>query len=157
MIIALISAVLFVVIDQLSKWLVVQNLGNGGSVTVIPGLLDFTYSENDGMAFGLGSDAFRWIFIIVTVIVSGILIYLMFRPEFKSRLYFASVACIVGGGVGNLIDRVLNGYVVDFLSLSFFSPICNFADYCITAGTVLLIIYILFYFDKKPAVKAEKE
>lgn len=157
MIIALISAVLFVVIDQVSKWLVVTNLGQGGSVTVIPGFLDFTYSENDGMAFGLGSDTFRWVFIIVTVVVSGILIYLMFRPEFKSKLYFASVACIVGGGIGNLIDRVLNGYVVDFLSLSFFSPICNFADYCITAGTVLLIIYILFYFDKKPANKAEKD
>lgn len=157
MIIALICAVLFVVIDQVSKWLVVNNLGKGGSVTVIPGLLDFTYSENDGMAFGLGSDAFRWVFIIVTVVVSGILIYLMFRLEFKSKLYFSSVACIVGGGIGNLIDRLLNGYVVDFLSLSFFSPICNFADYCITAGTVLLIIYILFYFDKNTASKAEKD
>lgn len=157
MIIALICAVLFVVIDQVSKWLVVNNLGKGGSVTVIPGLLDFTYSENDGMAFGLGSDAFRWVFIIVTVVVSGILIYLMFRLEFKSKLYFFSVACIVGGGIGNLIDRLLNGYVVDFLSLSFFSPICNFADYCITAGTVLLIIYILFYFDKNTASKAEKD
>lgn len=157
MIIALICAVLFVIIDQVSKWLIVSNLGQGGSVTVIPGLLNFTYSENDGMAFGLGSDAFRWVFIIVTIVVSGILIYLMFRPEFKSKLYFASVACIVGGGIGNLIDRLLNGYVVDFLSLSFFSPICNFADYCITAGTVLLIIYILFYFDKKPANKTEKD
>ena len=149
MIIALIVAVLLVVVDQVSKWLIVANLGEGSSVTVIPGLLDFTYSENDGMAFGLGSDTFRWVFIIVTIIVSGILIYLMFKPDFNNKLYFASVACIVSGGIGNLIDRLINGYVVDFLALSFFPPICNFADYCITAGTVMLVIYILFFFDKK--------
>lgn len=123
-------------------------------MTAVPGILNFTYSHNDGMAFGVGSDAFRWVFVGITLIVCAILVYLMFRPDFKSKLYYITVSFIVGGGIGNLIDRVVNGYVVDFLELSFFPPICNIADYCITAGTVMLVIYILFYFDKKPKAEA---
>ncbi len=148
MVITFIAIVVMVLIDQISKHLIVQNMVLGDSVTVIPNLLNFTYSHNDGMALGIGSENFRWVFICVTVLVCGILIYLMFRPEFKNKLYFSSVALIVGGGIGNLIDRVLNGYVVDFLALSFFPPICNFADYCVTAGTICLVVYIIFYYGK---------
>lgn len=148
MIIALVIAALFVIIDQVSKWLIVCNMNLGDSITVIPGLLDFTYTHNDGMALGIGSYAFRWVFIIVTLFVCGLLICFMFRKEFKNKLYFSATACIVGGGVGNLIDRIFNGYVVDFLALSFFPPVCNFADYCVTAGTILLIIFIIFFYGK---------
>ncbi len=157
MIIAIIVAVILVVIDQISKYLVVQNMELGESITVIPGLLDFTYSHNDGMAFGLGS-GFRWVFIVVTLLVCGVLIYMTTKEDFKSKVYYASVALIVGGGIGNLIDRVVNGYVVDFLALSFFPPICNFADYCVTAGTILLVVFIIFYYgkNKKQAVEADK-
>ena len=149
MIITFILIIAFAVIDQVSKQLIVANMTLGDSVNVVPGLLKFTYTHNDGMALGIGSVAFRWIFIAVTVAICAVLISLLFRAEFKNKLYFMSVACIVGGGIGNLIDRLFNGYVVDFLALSFFPPICNFADYCITAGTVLLVIFILFYYDKK--------
>lgn len=159
LVIAFLLTALFIAVDQISKWLIVSNMSLGESASVIPGLLDFTYTHNDGMALGIGSDAFRWAFIIVTVAVCFILIYLMFKAEFKNKLYYMSVACIVGGGIGNLIDRLLNGYVVDFLALSFFPPICNFADYCITAGTIMLVIYILFYYGKKnnKCDKATKE
>ncbi len=149
MITALIFTILFVAFDQISKWLIVANMTLGESNTIIPGLLDFTYTHNDGMALGIGSSAFRWVFIIITVLICGLLIYFMYRPEFKNKLYFAATACIVGGGIGNLIDRIFNGYVVDFLALSFFPPICNFADYCITAGTVCLVIFIIFYYGKE--------
>lgn len=157
MIISLIIAVLLVLIDQVSKYLIVQNMSLGDSVTVIPKLLKFTYTHNDGMALGIGSESFRFVFIGVTLIVCGILIFLMFKPEFKSKLYYSSVTLIVAGGIGNLIDRVLNGYVVDFLALSFFPPICNFADYCVTAGTVLLVIFILFYFGKEAKNRDKNE
>ena len=62
----------------------------------------------------------------------------------KGRRY-----CLIGGGIGNLIDRIAYGYVVDYLSLTFFSPVCNFADYCITIGVILLAVYLLFFSDKK--------
>lgn len=155
MIIALVIAVLLVAIDQVSKYLIAQNMTLGESVSVIPKLLNFTYYHNDGMALGLGSESFRWVFVGVTVVVCGVLIYLMFRPEFKSKLYFAAATLIVAGGIGNLIDRILFGYVIDFLELSFFSPICNFADYCVTAGTVCLVLFILFYYGKANKKKDE--
>ena len=149
-----ILAASFVVIDQITKLLIAANMQLGDSVTVIPGLLNFTYYHNDGMALSIGSEAFRWVFVGITLVVCAIMIYLMYKPEFNNKLYFTSVAFIVGGGIGNLIDRVINGYVIDFLAVSFFPPICNIADYFITAGTILLVIYILFFFDKK---KNEKE
>ena len=63
-------------------------------------------------------------------------------------------AILIGGGIGNLIDRVFYGFVVDYLSVSFFSPVCNFADYCITVGTILLIVYVLFFSN---VMKSEKK
>lgn len=148
MIISLIIAILLIIIDQVSKYLIVSNMALGESKTIIPGLLDFTYTHNDGMALGIGSESFRWVFVVVTLLVCAVLIYLMFRSEFRTKTYYSAVVLIVSGGIGNLIDRVLNGYVVDFLALSFFSPICNFADYCITAGTILLVIFIIFFYGK---------
>ncbi len=152
MAIALIIAALVVVIDQVSKLLIVYS--NVDNTTVIPGLLNFVYSENDGMAWGLGS-GFAWIFVIVTVIVSAFLIFLMTKKDFKSKLYFVSAGLIIGGGLGNMIDRIFRGFVVDFLSLSFFPPICNLADYAITAGTVCLIVFILFYYEKNKKTNAD--
>lgn len=157
-IIALICAAVIVAIDQVSKYLIVENLKvEGNSVSVINGLLDFTLSYNDGMAFGIGSSVFRWIFVAIMIIVGGILIYLMFKPKYNHTLFLTASALVIGGGVGNAIDRVLNGYVVDFLALSFFPPICNFADYAITVGTVLLLIYVIFIYGKEDKKKLVNE
>lgn len=148
-VIALVCAGLIVFIDQISKKLIVTNLQQeGNSVTAVKGLLDFTLSYNDGMAFGLGSAVFRWVFVGIMVIVGIILIYLMFNPKYSSPLFMSASALIIGGGIGNAIDRVMYGYVVDFLALSFFPPICNIADYAITLGTVLLLIYVIFVYGK---------
>lgn len=118
-----------------------------GSMTAIPGLLDFVYVENRGAAFGMLADQ-RWLFIIATAVVMIGFVVILFRKKEHHRLFICSTALILGGGVGNLIDRIFLGYVIDYLQLSFFPPVCNFADYCITAGTVLLIIYILFYHEQ---------
>ena len=148
-IIALICAALIVFVDQISKSLIVEHLQQeGNSVTFINGLLNFTLSYNDGMAFGLGSSVFRWVFVGIMVIVGGILMYLMFNPKYNTPLFLSASALVIGGGIGNAIDRVVNGYVVDFLSLSFFPPVCNIADYAITIGTGLLLIYVIFVYGK---------
>ena len=70
---------------------------------------------------------------------------IMFVKHPKGKMFYISAGLIIGGGIGNLIDRVFYGYVIDYISLSFFSPVCNFADYAITIGTILLIIYVLFF------------
>ena len=142
--IAVAIGVALAAIDQVIKFFVNTNLKEVGSVSVIDNLLSFTYVENNGVAFGSFAGN-RWIFVVLTTaLIAAILIY-MFKKKPQSKLFYASVALIVGGGIGNFIDRVLYGYVIDYISLSFFPPVCNFADYCITVGTVLLMIYVLFF------------
>ena len=142
--IAVAIGVALAAIDQVIKFFVNANLKEVGSVSVIDNLLSFTYVENNGVAFGSFAGN-RWIFVVLTTaLIAAILIY-MFKKKPQSKLFSASVALIVGGGIGNFIDRVLYGYVIDYISLSFFPPVCNFADYCITVGTVLLMIYVLFF------------
>ena len=142
--IAVAIGVALAAIDQIIKFFVNANLKEVGSVSVIDNLLSFTYVENNGVAFGSFAGN-RWIFVVLTnALIAAILIY-MFKKKPQSKLFYASVALIVGGGIGNFIDRVLYGYVIDYISLSFFPPVCNFADYCITVGTVLLMIYVLFF------------
>lgn len=142
--IAVAIGVALAAIDQIIKFFVNANLKEVGSVSVIDNLLYFTYVENNGVAFGSFAGN-RWIFVVLTTaLIAAILIY-MFKKKPQSKLFYASVALIVGGGIGNFIDRVLYGYVIDYISLSFFPPVCNFADYCITVGTVLLMIYVLFF------------
>ena len=75
---------------------------------------------------------------------------------YKGKFFYVCAALIIGGGIGNLIDRIFFGYVIDYLSLSFFPPVCNFADYCITAGTIMLVIYLLFFSDVLDSSKKAK-
>lgn len=139
---------LVVIIDQVIKYFVSINLKPIGSVEAIPHILDLVYVENRGVAFGMFSDL-RWLFVVLTSVVIAIFLFLLIKNSKKSKLFCVSSALIIGGGIGNLIDRLFLGYVVDYLQLSFFSPVCNFADYCITFGTVMLVIYLLFYSDVK--------
>ena len=147
---------LVVLIDQVTKYLVVQNVKPVGSVGFVPHVLGFVYSENRGVAFGLFQDA-TWLFIVLTSVVIVIFFILLIKNYKMSKLFAIASALIIGGGIGNLIDRVRLGYVVDFLQLSFFNPVCNLADYSITFGTVLLIIYLLFFYKTKKDKKLNDE
>jgi signal peptidase II len=145
---ALVLSLCIVAIDQVIKLFVADLLPTMGRVTAIPHILDLTYVENRGVAFGMFKDM-RWIFVAFTAIVICILLYILIFKKIKSKLFYVASAMIIGGGIGNLIDRIFYGYVIDYLQLSFFSPVCNFADYCITVGTVLLVIYLIFFSDSK--------
>ena len=150
-IVAVISA-LIVGIDQLIKYFVYENLHPDGNVTVIDNLFSLVYSENRGAAFGMFQDG-TIVFSVITILLIGIFLYLIISKKFTGKLFTAAVTLIVGGGIGNLIDRLFRGFVIDYLSLSFFPPICNFADYCITIGAFLFILCILF----SPEVRAIKK
>lgn len=144
--IALAIGIVLAVIDQVIKYLVVANIDENQVVPVITNVLNFTHIHNEGVAFGM-FDGMRWIFVALTLVLLVAIIGIMFKKRPNGKMFYVSVALIVGGGIGNLIDRVFFGYVIDYISLSFFPPICNFADYCITFGTALLMIYILFFSD----------
>lgn len=142
--IALIIGLVVAGADQLIKYFVSTNLKPVGSVDVINNVFSLTYVENRGVAFGMFENM-RWIFIALTsALIIAIIIY-MFSKKPTSKLFYVCAALIIGGGIGNLIDRIFYGYVIDYLSLSFFPPVCNFADYCITIGTIILMIYVLFF------------
>ncbi len=155
-IIALIIGIAIAAVDQIIKYFVSIYLQPVGSITVIDNILNLTYVENRGVAFGMFSDM-RWTFVAVTVILIIAVVAVMFVKRPKSKMFYLSVALIVGGGIGNLIDRIFYGYVIDYLSLSFFPPVCNFADYCITIGTILLIIYLFFFTDILSSDKNKKK
>ena len=148
-----IIAALSIVVDQVIKIFVINNLQPIKSVTVIDNLLTFTYVENKGMAFGMLANQ-RWIFIALTSIVILELVIAVFKLKNQSRLFYISAALLIGGGIGNLIDRILYGYVVDYIALSFFPPVCNFADYCVTAGVIIFLVYLFFFTD---FLKSDKE
>ena len=134
------------VLAEIIRSFILSGVKPVGTVTVIPGLFNLTYSENRGVAFGLFQDGTVFFAITTSIVIVAFLI-LLIKNYKKSKLFSVAAALIIGGGLGNLFERVFFGYVTDYLSLSFFSPICNFADYCITAGTVCLVVYLLFFSD----------
>ena len=147
MIILYIAIIVIVpVLAEIIRSFILSGVRPVGTVTVIPGLFNLTYSENRGVAFGLFQDGTVFFAITTSIVIVAFLI-LLIKNYKKSKLFSVAAALIIGGGLGNLFERVFFGYVTDYLSLSFFSPICNFADYCITAGTVCLIVYLLFFSD----------
>ena len=146
-------AAVLVVIDQIIKKWAMDYLMGVGSVTVIPGFFNLTYVENRGAAFGIFQGNSRLLAIITAFAMLAILVA-VYAGFIKEKFAVCTILIIVGGGVGNLIDRVIMGYVVDYLDFSavFGFPVFNFADCCVVVGAVLLMIYMLI-FDKK----AEKE
>lgn len=154
--ISLIVGAVLAIIDQIIKYFVSTYLEPVGSVSVIDNLFSLTYVENNGVAFGMFSDM-RWVFVALTSVLLAIIIFYMFKKRPKGKFFYICASLIIGGGIGNLIDRIFYGYVIDYLSLSFFPPVCNFADYCITAGTIMLVIYLLFFSDVLDSSKKVKK
>lgn len=145
---ALVLGVVVAAVDQLIKLIIVSNFEVNQSQTLIPNILNITYIRNEGVAFGMFA-GLQWLFVALTVILLAAIIFYMFKKRPKSKLFYITAALIIGGGIGNLIDRVAYGYVVDYLSLTFFRPVCNFADYCIVIGVILLAVYLLFLADRE--------
>ena len=142
-------------LDQLLKWIVLERLVPLGSVTCIPGLLNWTYVENRGAAFGLLQNQ-QWLFNTVTILMVVVCIFYILRTC-RSKWVAVALTLVVGGGIGNLLDRVFRGFVVDFISFSFFSPVFNFADACVVIGGVLLIfITMLEVYQDWKALKQKK-
>lgn len=134
-----------VVLDQISKVWVDSSLGLHQSIPVVPGF-SITYAHNYGAAFSFLSEAGgwqRWFFAVLAIAVSvGIVIYLKkLKPE--EKLLAVSLSLILGGAIGNIIDRVIYGYVIDFLDVYYqvyHWPIFNIADSAITVGVALMLI-----------------
>ena len=153
-IIALIASAVLVGIDQLLKAIVVANMVEFQSIPCIPGLLNWTYILNEGAAFGILPNQ-RWFFIVLTIVLIGICLGLLFCKAARSSKWITvTLSLIIAGGVGNLIDRIATGKVVDYISVSFFPPIFNFADCCVVIGAIMAVIYFLILEPRKAKLEA---
>ena len=133
-----------IILDQASKWLAVKFLMPVDTFPIVEDVLHLTYLENEGAAFGMLKDS-RWVFLVIsTVAIAGIILYFVrFKPQ--NKLFQISLAFILGGGIGNMIDRTLLGYVVDFIDFRLINfAIFNVADSFVCIGAALMFIYVLF-------------
>ena len=139
----------FVLVDQGLKIIFLKILNE--NIVVIPNLLELGIIYNRGAAFGILQNN-RWIFISFTILAIFCFIYIIFIKVVDDKLFIISSVFVVGGGIGNLIDRIFRGFVIDYIKLSFFPPVFNFADICISVGGVLLVIYVYLDHENRVSV-----
>ncbi|WP_040196932.1 signal peptidase II [Candidatus Soleaferrea massiliensis] len=157
--IALVSIVVLIGVDQLIKFLVDANMVVGQSIPVIQNIFHLTYVENKGSAFGLFS-GHREFLIIIAVVLLAAGVWLMLSRKIKGNFVLTCAAMIIAGGLGNLIDRIFRGAIIDYLDFPFLNfYIFNFADCLVVVGVICFIVYLLFgdYFKRKKHVKLERE
>ena len=132
--------ILLVLLDQLSKFFIVSNFKVYDEWIIIKDFFKFEYVQNTGISFGLFTGG-RVLIIIASLIVIGFMIWDLVHEE--SKIHYFSCMLILSGALGNLIDRVVRGYVVDFISFTFFGhkmAIFNLADICVVIGVILYIL-----------------
>ena len=146
----LIKYILFIIAivlaDQATKWLVVENIPLHGHVPFWPGVIGWTYTKNIGAAWSM-LEGQQWLFIAVFLVLTVLLLleYFKFKMPFTGLERWL-IAAIYGGGLGNVIDRVRLGYVVDMIKTEFISfPVFNVADCFITCGCILLIVHLALF------------
>ena len=156
----LIQYILFVLAivlaDQWTKWIVVENIPLYGRVEFWPGVLSWTYTQNTGAAWSM-LEGQRWLFVVVFAVLTALLLleYFKFRMPFTTFERWL-IAAVYAGGLGNIIDRVRLGYVVDMIKTDFINfPVFNVADCFITCGCIGLMIHLIFF--NKAFWKEEKK
>ena len=141
-------AALIVVLDQVVKYLVVQNIPLGGVVPVWPGVVHLTYVKNTGMSFSLLQGQ-RWLFVVMTVVILVAMVFAVKKRWINHPLGLWALAAVAGGAVGNFIDRLFLGYVIDMIEVEFVNfAVFNVADSFLFCGTIAIEIYTLF-FDRR--------
>ena len=132
--------------DQITKYLVVANIPLYGDVSFLPGVLGLTYVQNTGAAFS-AFQGMQWLFAVIFLLFTTAVLWEYFKkPMGFTRFERWCIAAIYGGGLGNMIDRVRQGYVVDMLETEFMEfPVFNLADCFITCGCLLLMAHLAFF------------
>ncbi|MBD8013783.1 signal peptidase II [Microbacterium sp. APC 3898] len=148
-------ALLIIALDQWTKWLVLKNMELGERISVIDPYLGWLSHRNRGAAWGM-LEGQMWLFAIITVAVIIGILYYFHKHANGQPLFQLSLMVLLGGAVGNFIDRMLRGEVVDFVDvlipvINYDFPIFNVADAALTIGVVLMIIYIIY--DEKQQKK----
>lgn len=131
-----------VALDQIIKNVLVRALADG-PITVIRNFFNLIYVENYGIAFGMFRNKSLF-FIIAICIISVLVAFMIYKFQDKSIPVTICLSLILGGAIGNLIDRIRIGYVIDYFSFTIFPPVFNFADSAIVVGAILLSLILIF-------------
>jgi len=139
------------ILDQVTKAWVLANLPLGGSIPVIPGFFDITHVHNPGGAFGflagMSAEIRSLLFVAVSLLAAGLILYFYWQTPDGQRALAVGLALLFGGAIGNLVDRIRFGIVVDFLDLyagDLHWPAFNVADSAISIGVIIFAYHILF-------------
>ncbi len=141
--------ILITALDQIVKLAAAEKLMQIGTVPLIQNVFHLTYCENPGAGFGIFANH-TWLLSVLTflIIAAAIIYVLVKRP--RNAVLVTALTFMIGGAIGNLIDRMRLGYVIDFLDFRLIHfPIFNIADCFVTVGAVIFAIYVLFFSDKK--------
>ncbi len=136
-------------LDQAAKFFAAGLLQSVDTVPILSGIFQLTYVENSGAGFGVFAD-YTWLLTVLTLIIIVLAIsYVVFkRPD--NKILLTALTFMIGGAVGNLVDRIRLGYVIDFFDFTLINfPVFNIADCFITIGAVVFTVYIIFSDDKK--------
>ena len=156
---ALLLAALLVGIDQFTKWLVYSNMEKNTAINLIKvgdtEVLNLYYCTNNGAAFSMMEDKTTFLIVVTSIVIITLIVGLLMKKIHRPQ-FVVSVALIIGGGVGNLVDRLFNnGSVVDFIDVRLINfPIFNFADICAVVGGILLCLFVVI--DEIKESKAKK-
>ena len=144
-------------LDQLLKWWVTANLEVGQSAALLPGIVRLTRLHNTGAAWSSFSGK-TGVLAVVTIILMAAVVWLVVKKLVRHPLGLTAAMLVLGGGVGNMIDRLFRGYVVDMFDLEFMDyPIFNLADIFVVVGVILGAVYYLWFYDKYDKPKKEPE
>ena len=133
------TALIIIIIDQVAKFLIKTNFQLNQTLPIISNIFHLTYIHNFGAGFGILQHQ-KYFLIFISIIVIGFIFYYLDRIRNNERLLQMLVGFVLGGTIGNLTDRIINGYVIDFLDFRIW-PIFNFADSFVTVGVIGLIVY----------------
>ncbi len=142
-----------VALDQWSKWKIKTSYDLYHSEPIVQDFFHFTYVTNDGMAFGLSFPGGKQVLLFVTLALTGVIIWMLWKEKNSHNLIRYGLSFILAGAIGNMIDRVLYGKVVDFLDImvgDFHWYIFNVADSAVTTGMILFILHTILIGEKKP-------
>lgn len=144
MILYYLVAIGLIAVDQWTKYLTMQHINLHEAIEVIPGVLSFTHHRNTGAAWSILEGQMMF-FYIITVIVVGVILYYLHTEGKQHPLFGWSLVFLLGGALGNFIDRLLHQFVVDMIRADFINfPIFNVADMALTFGVILMIVYLIW-------------
>ncbi|MBR6743210.1 MAG: signal peptidase II [Clostridia bacterium] len=154
---AIVTAILFLIIDQITKYIVISNMQLYDTIPFINGIMDFTYIHNTGGAWGI-LNKHTWILVVFTLLAMAICVFVLIKYARANKILFFALCLIIAGGTGNMIDRIFRGgKVIDFLEVTFIDfPIFNIADCAVCIGAGLLLLYFTVDLIKERKEKRAK-